>query len=185
MIIILHYFAVCFSGCYQGYEIIHNRIKHLTPLEQSKGIFVYYIEIFFVIGIIKLRGDFMNNTIVLMVNFLKSVNYDIAFDDTSMTIVKYKDDPWNHFNKFIAKPDGVYNYVEVQMGGYDEKKRVSCGNFETACFLTLALFISRNKSSMQEDLLLEMKQYTKTILNNASDYWRGQFIIDELISLLK
>ena len=127
----------------------------------------------------------MNNTIALMIDFLKSVNYDITFDDICMTIVKHKDDPWNHFNKFIAKPDGVYNYVEVHMGGYDEKKRVSCGNFETACFLTLALFISRNKSSTQEDLLLEMKQYTETILNNASDYWRGQFIIDELISLLK
>ena len=53
----------------------------------------------------------MNNAIVLMVSFLKSVNYDIEFNDNCMTIVKHKDDPWNHFNKFIAKPDGVYNYA--------------------------------------------------------------------------
>ena len=133
----------------------------------------------------ELRGDFMNNTIALMVNFLKSVNYDIEFNDNCMTIVKHKVDPWNHFNKFIAKSDGVYNYVEVHMGGYDEKKRVSCCDFETACFLTLALFISRDKSSIQDTLLLDIKQYTETIVNNSSDYWRGQFIIDELVSLVK
>ena len=128
----------------------------------------------------------MNNTIALMVNFLKSVNYDITFDDICMTIVKHKDDPWNHFNKFIAKPDGIYNYVEVQMGGYDEKKRVSCNDFETACFLALAMYVSREKKNLSDDLLLtKIQKQTEFIINNSSDYWRGQFIIDELISLIK
>lgn len=127
----------------------------------------------------------MNNTIALMIDFLKSVNYDIAFDDICMTIVKHKDDPWNHFNKFIAKPDGVYNYVEVHMGGYDKKKRVSCSDFETARFLTLAFFISIEKSHIQESLLLAIKQYADAVIDSSSDYWSGQFIIDELISLTK
>ena len=129
--------------------------------------------------------DFTNNAIALMSNSLKSINYDIEFVNNSMTIVKHSEDPWNHFNKFTAKSDGVYNYVEVQMGGYDEKKRVSCCNFETACFLTLALFISREKLHIQESLLLAIKQYADAVIDSSSDCWRGQFIIDELISLTK
>ncbi len=127
----------------------------------------------------------MNKPIKLMTDFLQNENYDIEFSDDSMTIVKQTDDPWNHFNEFIAKADGVYNFIEVQMGGYDEKKRVSCCNFETACFLTLALFVSRENLHNQDALLFEIKKYANIVVENSTDYWRGQFIIDELISLIK
>ncbi len=127
----------------------------------------------------------MSNTISLMISFLKSNDYDIEFNNNSMTIVKHKDDPWNHFNKFIAKSDGVYNYVEVQMSGYDEKKRVSCCDFETACFLLLALFVSRESSPKQDDLLFEIKKYADIVVEKSTDCCKGKFIIDELISLTK
>ena len=132
------------------------------------------------------RGEFMKQTIMLIVNFLKAQNYDIDVEENKLTIVKHNDDPWNHFNKFIARPDGVYNYVEVQMGGYDEKKRVSCNDFETASFLALAMYVSREKKNLSDDLLLaKIQKQTEFMINNSSDYWRGQFIIDELISLIK
>ena len=128
----------------------------------------------------------MNQTIKLMKDFLISQHYDIDVEENKLTIVKHSDDPWNHFNKFIVKPDGIYNYIEVQMGGYNEKKRVACNDFETACFLVLAMYVSREKKSLSDDLLLtEIKRQTEFTINNSSDYWKGQFIIDELISLVK
>ena len=125
-------------------------------------------------------------TIDLMRTFLKDKNYDIVFSENKMTIVKHSDDPWNHFNKFIAKPDGIYNYVEVQMGGYDEKKRVSCKDFETACFLLLSMYVVREQKHGEDNqLIAEMKRYSDAVINNSADYWKGQFIIDELVSVSK
>ncbi len=128
----------------------------------------------------------MQRAIVLMKDFLMTRNYDIEVEENRLTIVKNSDDPWNHFNKYIAKPDGVYNYVEVHMGGYSEKKRVCCNDFETACFAVLTIFVSREQKQLTDDsLMTEIKKHAKFIVNNLSDYWRGQFIIDELISHTK
>ena len=126
----------------------------------------------------------MNQTIILMKDFLTSKNYDINVGENKLTVVKHSDDPWNNFNKIIARPDGVYNYVELQMGGYSEKKRVSCKGFETACFLVLAMCISGERKKFPDDLLItEIKKHIDFVVNNSSECWRGQFIIDKLISL--
>ncbi|MBO5870324.1 MAG: hypothetical protein J6Q89_06195 [Clostridia bacterium] len=121
----------------------------------------------------------------LMRTFLKDKNYDIVFSENKMTIVKHSDDPWNHFNEFIAKSDGIYNYAEVQMGGYEEKKRVSCQDFGTACFLMLAFFIIRENLT---DRLMSMsfaRDCAVFVIEHSADYWNGQFIIDQVASFMK
>ncbi len=126
----------------------------------------------------------MIKIITLMKEYLTNRNYDIEYKTNALAIVKHSDDPWNNFNKFIAKVDGVYNYVEVIMGGYAEKKRVSCNNFETSCLLVLTMFVEKELLINHDDFMKsELKKYAEYVLNNSSDYWKGQFIIDKFASM--
>ena len=47
----------------------------------------------------------MNTPNTSMIDFLKRNDYDIELDNGSMSIAKHKNNPWNHFNEFIAKPE--------------------------------------------------------------------------------
>ena len=126
----------------------------------------------------------MKHTIAMMSDFLKTRGYDLDMTPNKCTIVKHSDDPWNGCNQFLARPDGVYNYVEVQMGGYDEKKRVSCDSFDTACFLMLAMFVAKEQAALQEaSLITAIKKDAELVAAHSSDHWRGRFILDELHSI--
>ena len=125
----------------------------------------------------------MNDAIAAMTDVLRGRGYDIDRYDDCMTVVKRSDDPWGHFNKIIAKDNGVYNFIEVQMGGYDLKKRISCRDLETACFIGLAWYISREKRDIEERVLSEIKRCAHMAAEDSSDHWRGQFLLDALASL--
>ena len=47
----------CGAGSYQGQQVIVDFIKHLIPTEKSVGIFVYMLQIYLRIAIMKLRGE--------------------------------------------------------------------------------------------------------------------------------
>lgn len=125
-------------------------------------------------------------SIDLMTEFLKKKNYEIEHNSNEMSVVQYSDDSWNHFNKIIARKDGIYNFIERNMGGYELTKRLSCDNLETSSFVLLAYFcaieISKEKSISVDGKKVskEIKQYVGVILEKVSDYNYGQWIIDEI-----
>ena len=126
----------------------------------------------------------MNDAIAAMTDVLRGRGYDIDRYDDCMTIAKHSDGPWGHFDKIFAEADGVYNFVEVQMGGYDLKKRISCRDLETACFVALVWYISREKRDIEERVLSEIKRCAHMVSENSSDHWRGRFLLDALNSMM-
>lgn len=139
----------------------------------------------------KANTDNLKNAITLLTDYLKNKNYDIEFNSNEMTIVKHSDDPWNHFNKFIAKDDGVYNFIEVRMGTYNLTKRLSCSNYEIASFILLAIFFARvlllekDADANTQIILDSIKKHIDYALKNTSDYDRGQWFIDEILKIIK
>ena len=128
----------------------------------------------------------MKDSVQWMQEFLKTQGYDIEVAPNELAVVKHSDDPWNLVHCFIARADGVYNCVEVQMGGYDEKKRVTCRDFETACFLLLAMYVSRERKAVRASEDFErIKTFVAYVAEGSADYWQGQFIIDEMRALLR
>lgn len=129
---------------------------------------------------------FLSDAISILADFLRNNGYDIKFACNEMSVVKQSDDPWNHFNKFIVKPDGVYNFVEVQMGGYSLIKRLSCSNYKVASFVVLSYFIVSNfslRDSADDDMqmiLRVIKEHIDYVLRFTMDYDRGQWFIDIL-----
>jgi hypothetical protein len=129
------------------------------------------------------------HSINLMTEFLKKKNYEIEKHTNEVTVVKRSDDPWNEFNKFVAKSDGVYNFIERQMSGYELTKRLVCNSIESSCFVILAYFCAMEvskemtKTSEEEIVLTEIKRNIGSVLENVSDYHASRCFIDTIIKM--
>ena len=125
--------------------------------------------------------------ILFMSEYLISRGYDVETSFVRMSIVKHKDDPYNHFNKFIAKKDGVYNFIERSMGLNVLTKRLSCVDLETSSFVILAHFVLREISKEKQPtdnskkIIEVISKYIDNVLINVSDCDMGQFLIDGII----
>lgn len=122
----------------------------------------------------------------VITHYLRKENYDITVDSNVMTIVKHSDDPWNGFNEFVAKKDGVYNYIERAMGSYELTKRISCRSLEVSSFVMMAYFVScciKHKEELDYNELLikrEIRTSLDDVLKETKAEYKGQYFIDEI-----
>ncbi len=123
-------------------------------------------------------------------DYLRERDYDVVMSDKETSIVKHSDDPWNELNAFIAKPDGIYNHVEVCMGGYELKKRVNCRDLDTATLLMLSRFFAltvncREIGAEETAIIDDLRRFQTQIVTECKDEWRGRCLIEEYVAFLE
>lgn len=127
----------------------------------------------------------------MMIDYLLENGYEIEYNQSEMSIWKRRADPYDESGKFVARPDGMYNYIEVIMGCYDLKKRLSCKNLETASFVMLAYFFASTVSSRDEkdarvqSIRKAIGACLKLALENTSEYEVGQCFLDGICKIAK
>lgn len=83
---------------------------------------------------------FLRNQAVIT-DFLETKGYTVKSDEESLTVAKTGSDGQSNVNTFVAKADGIYNFIEVVMGGYDLRKRLNCPNPQTARMILLSKYV--------------------------------------------